>query len=230
MKRRHDGAGATGRAAALLARETARSSQVVSRACADWRVFDPRVPLLEGHVHSRVGDCLFACVAFWLNCAMGSTQHNASTVRLLAAAALAEDDAYFEAVVCEIACESGCRPEREAAQQALLRPGVWGCCAVLVLLAKAVSGLLQVPTGFVILKTRDGAYTHNHPILVPSRNTHAAGQGGVEPLVACVLFHVNEDHYRLAASSAPGPLRVLFDPAQRAWRAGLARDPALHLE
>jgi hypothetical protein len=70
--------------------------------------------------------------------------------------------------------------------------------------------VLAVPVGFVVLKVAEGSYTQRRPILIAREDE--------PPAVACVLAHVNEDHYRLI-SSCDG--KLMFRLPARVWTARL---------
>jgi hypothetical protein len=175
-----------------------------------WTVFPPLTSLLEGQLRCRPGECLFACCAFWMNVASCKTLFDPGLVRVMTAAAIDPSDVGFETVAASMAADTGCATTPEGLRSAVLRSDTWGNHAVLHLLAKALTRVLAVPVGFVVLKVAEGSYTQRRPILIAREDE--------PPAVACVLAHVNEDHYRLI-SSCDG--KLMFRLPARVWTARL---------
>jgi hypothetical protein len=158
----------------------------------------------------RVGDCLFACLAVWLNARTECSTHTASTTRLLAASEVDADN--FEHVLYDIATWDGAEVDaaditpRQLAVAIAEPGGIWGSHSTLVLVLRALCRLAGGPAGALVISGE-----LSEPRLVASEDAW--------PRYCAVLDDVDGNHYRLVGASSPsGPLpSLVFDFGLKAF-------------
>jgi len=185
-----------------------------------WAAF-PLPDTISGEVRFDVGDCLFACVAFWLNVALQRTMFNARSLRHGVAGALAwpETRPLLESILQELQATAGlvAAPTLAEAQALVLRRDCWGCHGLLVVLTFFCSRLLERRVGFVIAELTPAGAVRQPPLQVPDEGDFELG---------CVLHYQilgdgaqDNNHYRLLASRSGA---VLFDVRALRWLPSVA--------
>ena len=180
-----------------------------------WAPF-PAPDILSGDVRFEVGDCLFACVAFWLNATFGRTLFCAQRLRYCVAGALTWPDTapVLDVILSELQVTANLSEPLtlEAAQRLVLRRDCWGCNGLLQVLTFFCSKLLRRRVGFVIVEL-DARGEVRLPVReVPETKGYD---------VACVLHydilnreHRDNSHYRILGSRRGS---LLFDPERERW-------------
>lgn len=177
-----------------------------------WTTVDHGLGIYGGDVPCVVGDCMFACVAWWLNCCHGRTMFTPMMIRMLTAAA-AHNHLYYPHIdIVEIAEELSfdlghCIAPTDI-PAAFLCQKTWGNNSTLELLANILRTIYGIKIGFVIIQTDMAGLVHPEPICIPSCVQEIA--------IACVLVHVNDNHYNVACYGDTWKF-VSFQPRTKEW-------------
>ena len=178
-----------------------------------WAPF-PAADMMTGDVRFEVGDCLFACVSYWLNVSLGRTLFFAQRLRQCISEALTwpETAPYLETILLELQVTSDLSEALtlEAAQRLVLQRDCWGCNGLMLVLSFVCSKLLHRRVGFVIVELTLQGIVRQPIHCVPTAYD-----------LGCVLHYdiANEQsrdnsHYRIVASRRGA---VLFDKANERW-------------
>jgi hypothetical protein len=178
-----------------------------------WSDFSPDGTLQQGDVRCEVGDCLFACVAVWLNVALGATLFDAPELRRCLSASLEwpEVTPLLDTLLQELQAdlELPRAPSVRQARRMVLRSTTWATHSLMVALASFCSRLLGRRTGFLVLQLTATGRLRDRIEVLP------CGHADLE--LACVLHRVDDNHYRLVAERRGA---VLFDAAEVRWLRG----------
>ena len=162
--------------------------------------------LAEGECHGPVGDCLFACLAFWLARATGyGGWIPPSSMRCLAVSELRQGRLEFDNLLYDFFDEAPASVSYDDLEAVMLDRGAsWGNETLLRLWLGAVSRRVLARVGAVV-KSESG-----YVVLTHDRDDSFD--------VAVALHYVNNDHYRLLAPRLSRE-SVLFFPCGR-WCSG----------
>ena len=158
----------------------------------------------------RVGDCLFACLAVWLNALTECSVHTASTMRLLAASEVSTDN--YEHVLYDVATWDGAEVDAGDVTPAQLAVaiaepgGIWGSHSTLVLVLRALCRFVGAPVGALVISGE----LSKHRLVVASEDAR--------PRYCAVLDYVDGNHYRLVGVSSPsGSPSLVLDLCLKAF-------------
>ena len=147
--------------------------------------------LREGDCVAKVGDCLFACVAHWMNEALETSIFTPRAMRIIAAANVIDGDD-FDIVNADIASGEGLplAPDRHALCDRIVN-SAWGCHSLIVALLKGISAILKVEVSAIIVKGANEAPL----VLTVSEDS--------DPIWGIVLRHFESSvHYKIVGDEA----------------------------
>ena len=156
------------------------------------------------------GNCLFACMAVWMNFAEGRPRYHAGEMRCLAASAL--DSATAEFLCAEAQSYGEMRKtteDLEELKQQLCHPKIWGNNTLLLLWLRAVERLHGVALEAIVLVDSESRFAR----VADSSASSAASR------YAICLHCIDERHYRLLGFYCPVArrIRVIFDLDRRVF-------------
>ena len=152
---------------------------------------------------SRVkGDCMFACMAIWLNLAINSKSYLADDVRKLAAAQITESN--LNGILMDISLDAdgpalNIETVKDLKRAIKLPSEIWGSHSTMLLSLSAFSQITKKNIGAIIVTEH-----HDDSQLIQIDDN-------IEPDFCIILSYSGNVHYRLiGASDLPHP-RVVFD-------------------
>lgn len=194
--------------------EHEKETRVSKNALVQWYIVDFHLEIYRGDIPCRAGDCLFACVAWWLNNCCGKTLFTPFLVRMLAASSVDVRFPFIATLCEELSSDLDRKIDPTNIIPTLLSIDTWGNNGILILLARALSLLFSACIGFVVIQIDNFGCIHPHPLCIPDIDH-------IE--FACVLVHINDNHYNIAVGGDGGACGgreslLVFHPRSKCWQ------------